>query len=166
MELAFYRIGDSEPAPLFTTLVQPSASQRQARKNYVASQPWTTEEFLDALVSDEDRTKVVEILRRNEEAGGGLWFGKRGGGSLLLDPEVGKHSTIGLSVGSSGQALVSGLWTQFTDTLRHEAYQPMADLLGLSMDGPASAVPISSTSVDDLWMCAFQVAQRLPPSNR
>ena len=165
VELAFYRIGDSHPAPLFTPLVQPSPSQRQARKNFVESQRWTTEEFLDALASDEDRAKVEEILRRNHEVGGGLWFGKRGGGSLLLDPEIGKHSTIGLSVSPSGLAMVSGLWTQFTDTLRHAAYKPMADLLGLPISGPASAVPLVAISVDELWACAVQVASALPQSN-
>ena len=165
VELAFYRIGDSHPAPLFTPLVQPSPSQRQARKNFVESQRWTTEEFLDALASDEDRAKVSEILRHNHEVGGGLWFGKRGGGSLLLDPEIGKHSTIGLSVSPSGLAMVSGLWTQFTDTFRHHAYQPMADLLGLPISGPASAVPLSTVSVHDLWSCACQVASALPLSN-
>ena len=166
IEIAFYRIGPSAPAPRLTRLVEPSEWQRTARRASVAASDWTIEDFIDAITDAKDRETASALINRTIEHGGGVWCGRRPGGYLMLHPIKEHHSTLGLWLNSKGETQVSGLWTAFTDTNRHPAYQPVADILGLPLEGPAGSVPMKHLELEPLWNAALRAAQDLPAAKR
>jgi len=160
IELAFYRIGNSPPAPRLTCLVEPSEWDRNRRRVEVASSQWSIDEFLSQIPDDGDRTKVATLMARLDAVGGRYWCGKRGG-SIQLHPLPDESATLGLSLNARGQVCVSGMWRNWQSTYGHPAYGDIATFLGLSPDGPASAQPLAGFDVDGLWNAAVRSAEKL-----
>ena len=162
VEITFVKIGDSDPAPSLSVLVAPSEIDREIRNKSISAAAWTVEDFLGGIEDDGDRESAAKLIMRTLENGGGVWCGKRPRGSLLLHPIKDQHSTIGLSIGQTSKKVkVSGLWTQFDDTSGHSAYEPMASLLGLSVDGPATARRLERFTEEDVWEAGLKVAEGL-----
>ena len=161
VELAFFKIGESAPAPRLTCLEEPSEWDRSSRKATVAASHWTTDEFLGLIDTPDDRNKAAALLDRVEKAGGRIYCGKRPLGYIALHPLADQHATIGLCFNSKGQVRVSGMWRMWTDTQNHPAYRDVADVLGLSHEGPSSTVPLADCDLDQLWSGAVASAENL-----
>ncbi len=161
VQLSFYRIGDSAPAPSLTCLVEPSETERVARKNSVAADSWTTSEFLSQIDDGDDRAKAEELVKRTLQTGGHIYCGKKPRGYIQLYPLADQRPTIGLCFNTKGMAMVSGLWTMYTDSYRDAAYSDIAGVLGFPHDGPANTAALADCDLDRLWMAAMASAEKL-----
>ena len=161
VELSFFRIGYSAPAPRLICLEEPSEWSRGARKATVAASHWTEDEFLSVIDNDEDLAKIQFLFHQIEEVGGRVYFGKRPLGYVALHPLPDQHATLGLAINSKGQVVVSGLWRFWKDTQNDPAYQDIAAILGQSHEGVASTVPLHGRGVDALWSAAVASAKKL-----
>ena len=70
VELSFFTIGDSAPAPRLKCLEEPSEWERDSRKATVAASHWTTDEFLSVIDDNDVRRKVQALLGKVKAAGG------------------------------------------------------------------------------------------------
>jgi hypothetical protein len=54
--------------------------------------------------------------------------------------------------------MVSGLWTNWPAVDAHPGYQPVADVLGQSVDGGTTGVLLADLDIDELWAAAVRSA--------
>jgi hypothetical protein len=161
VEIAFFKIGESGPAPKLTTLIEPSEWQRDSRRATLIAHNWTSDEFLDSIEDLGDRASAKRLFDRAENGGGRIWWGRRPIGYVILHPIAAQYGTLGLWINNNGQVQVRGLWTHWPNIKNHPAYEDVAAAFGLSAAGPAASAPLAQFDVDDLWSAALASAQKL-----
>lgn len=161
VRIRFIKIGDSPPAPDFEVVVAPSATARAERKANQAAEHWTKQSFLDAITNSGERDTVARILEAVEGTGTDcLWFGRKPAGQVNLHPYDLHEGPTALSQ-KSGRVLIRGHWTWWTATYRHDAFKPLADFLGQSVEGTASWLPLSDFDPEQFLTLTLDTSARL-----
>ncbi len=165
VRIRFLRIGDSAPAPQFEVVVAPSEIARAERKANASTEDWTRDSFLDAISDDTERNAVEAIFGAVEATGGGkLWFGRKPGGQVNLHPHELHEGPSSLAI-KDGEVIVRGHWTFWSTTYRNDAFAPLADLLGQSIEGPARWVPLRTIDPGQFLQVSLDVANALRSSH-
>ncbi len=60
-----------------------------------------------------------------------------------------------------GQLMISGCWTRFDDVVGHAGFAPLASMLDLDENGPASDVPVAGLDPDEVWEVGEKVSQAI-----
>ncbi len=127
------------------------------------SDRWTTETFLAALGSDDDRAIAAEIFARTErlERRGpkpALWYGQppRGGINIHLHGLV--YPPVWLSINKDRFLMVGATWNAFPEIAHHDAHAPLAELLGLDHRVGSRSVRVRDLDLDELWATIVECA--------
>lgn len=163
LQLAYARDGDVEiliPSTFGGELA--ATKQRASRRE---RERWTRESFLEALEGEVHRPLAAELLQRVEQverrstSRPPIWYGSQPGGSVYLHPFGLRYAPICLWANGAGELLVYGTWTNWSDISGHQAFAPLADLLGQDHTSRSSrGVRVVTIDLDELWATSVECA--------
>ncbi|WP_236949177.1 hypothetical protein [Mycolicibacterium goodii] len=129
---------------------------------------WTLEEFIATVDDPSDRAflmRLLELVAANSQlpARGPqppLVFGKRPRGGMFVYPFGRRNPPFTFPV-KNGQLMIAGCWNRFPAVKGHPGFAPLAALLDLDENGPATAVPVAGLDADDVWKVGETVSQAI-----
>jgi len=161
--LRIWLTGKSLPA--VNHVPRPGASPRHLVPK---SRDWTREEFIEAIEDPSDRAFLARLLAlvdaNSQLPAQGmhvrLYFGKRPGGAMFVYPFGRRHPPFKFFA-KDGQLLIAGCWTGFPAVKGHPGFTPLAAMLDLDENGPATAVPVAGLDADEVWNVGEAVSQAI-----
>lgn len=129
---------------------------------------WTLESFVEAVDGPQDRAflmRLLELVAANVQLArkgshSPLFFGVCPGGWMFVYPFGRRFPPFKFSV-RKGQLMISGCWTRFDDIVGHPGFAPLASMLDLDENGPASDVPVAGLDPDEVWEVGEKVSQAI-----
>lgn len=129
---------------------------------------WTLDEFIAAVGDPTDRvflTRLLELVAENSRLPRlgqkpPLVFGKRPRGGMFVYPFGRRNPQFSFPV-KNGQLMIAGCWNRFPAVKGHPGFAPLAALLDLDENGPATAVPVAGLDADDVWKVGETVSQAI-----
>jgi len=155
LQLRYARHGDLEiliPSS-FGSELKDSSSPKPKRD------PWTWQEFIESLASEEDRQLAEELRSRAELAEkvgtrDPLWFGTKPGGGIFVHISGQRYAAFQLWRSTSGELRVFGNWRSWPKIEKDERFAALASLLGQSHEAGMKSFPVSKLDLDEFWEIA------------
>ena len=123
---------------------------------------WTIDSFLAAIVSPEDKARVIHIFESLEsQRSSYYWFGQRPGGAVFPHPRGLRFAPMSLSLDEHGVLLGQGAWKRYPLIRNDEGFADLAALVGQDHQGTASKFVMAEFDVVKLWEIADQCADRI-----
>jgi len=129
---------------------------------------WTLDEFIAAVEDPTDRvflTRLLELVAENSRLPRlgqkpPLVFGKRPRGGMFVYPFGRRNPPFSFPV-KNGQLMIAGCWNRFPEVKGHPGFAPLAAMLDLDENGPATAVPVAGFDAEEVWEVGEAVSQAI-----
>lgn len=130
--------------------------------------PWSPEEFVDAVEDQSDRAFLRRILELVQETSrlpargdyGHLFFGQRPRGGMFVYPFMRRFPPYKFKV-DAGQLMIAGCWRSNFKVTGHPGFAELAAMLGLDHTGSAPWTPVLGLDPDELWEVGERVSRAI-----
>jgi hypothetical protein len=156
LQLSYAKHGDLEiliPATFGAELAEAKAPQRHGGER------WTWESFVETLRDPADKELAAELLARMDAVASTgprskLWFGARPGGGVFFHIHGERYAAFQLWQNSAHQLRVFGNWHAWNNLAGHDAFAPLAEVLGQDHHGGSRSVALAQVDLDTFWSAA------------